>query len=83
MARPTGFEPVTPALARHPHQVEPDHIFHCLPHHNRSSGYCSFDWDWLNTIEPVSESEYIRHIRLKEPLEVLVDGRIGYAIVLR
>lgn len=35
MARPIGFEPVTPALARHPHQVEPDHIFHCLPHHKQ------------------------------------------------
>jgi len=50
---------------------------------NSSSGYCYFDWDWLNAIEPVSETEYIRHIRLDKPLEVLVDGRIGHAIVLR
>ena len=50
---------------------------------NSSSGYCYFDWDWLNSIEPVSETEYIRHVRLEEPLEVLVDGRIGHAIVLR
>jgi hypothetical protein len=50
---------------------------------NSSSGCCYFDWDWLNSIEPVSETEYIRHVRLEEPLEVLVDGRIGHAIVLR
>lgn len=48
---------------------------------NSSSGYCSFDWDWLNSIEPVSETGYIRHIRLKKPLQVRVDGRIGKAVV--
>ena len=50
---------------------------------NSSSSYCYFDWGWLNSLEPVSETEYIRHVRLEEPLEVLVDGRIGHAIVLR
>jgi len=50
---------------------------------NSSSKYCYFDWDWLNSIEPVSETEFIRHVRLEDPLEVLVDGRIGHAIVLR
>jgi hypothetical protein len=50
---------------------------------NNSSSYCYFNWDWLNSIEPVSETEYLRHVRLDEPLEVLVDGRIGHAIVLR
>ena len=41
------------------------------------------DWDWLSSFEPVSETDYIRHVRLDEPLEVLIDGRIGHAIVLR
>ena len=50
---------------------------------NSSSSYCYFDWDWLNSFKPVSETEYIRHVRLDEPLEVLIDGRIGHAIVLR
>ncbi|MBT8047533.1 MAG: histidine kinase [Xanthomonadales bacterium] len=50
---------------------------------NSSSSYSYFNWDWLNSIEPVSETEYLRHVRLDEPLEVLVDGRIGRAIVLR
>jgi hypothetical protein len=49
---------------------------------NSSNGYSSFDWDWLNAIEPVSETEYIRHIRLEHPLEVLIDGRSGKAVVL-
>jgi len=49
---------------------------------NSSNGYSSFDWDWLNAIEPESETEYIRHIRLEHPLEVLIDGRSGKAVVL-
>jgi hypothetical protein len=31
----------------------------------------------------VTETGYIRHVRLEKPLEVLVDGRIGKAVVLR
>jgi hypothetical protein len=50
---------------------------------NSSSSYCYFNWDWLNSIDPVSETEYLRHVRVDEPMEVLVDGRIGRAIVLR
>ncbi len=50
---------------------------------NGSSSLSYFDWDWLNSMEPVSETGYIRHVRLDDPLEVLVDGRIGHAIVLR
>jgi hypothetical protein len=50
---------------------------------NSSSRYSYFDWDWLNSHEPVSETEFIRHVRLDKPLEVLVDGRVGHAIVLR
>jgi DNA-binding NarL/FixJ family response regulator len=48
-----------------------------------ASTYDSLDWDWLNAIEPVAETEFIRHVRLAEPLEVLVDGRSGKAVVLR
>jgi CheY-like chemotaxis protein len=50
---------------------------------NSSSAGCSFDWNWLNTLESVSETDYIRHVRLDAPLEVLVDGRSGEAVVLR
>jgi hypothetical protein len=50
---------------------------------NGSSKYNRLDWDWLNAIEPVSETEYVRHIRLEEPLEILIDGRKGKAVVLK
>jgi CheY-like chemotaxis protein len=48
---------------------------------NSSSSYNVFDWDWLNTLEPVSETDHIRHARLAQPLEVLIDGRSGKAVV--
>ena len=50
---------------------------------NNASKYNFIDWDWLNSIEPVSETEYIKHIRLKKPLNILIDGRDGKAVVVK
>jgi CheY-like chemotaxis protein len=50
---------------------------------NSSSEYNSFDWDWLDSIEPVSETEYVRHVRLEQALSVLIDGRNGKAVVFK
>ena len=41
------------------------------------------DWDWLNSIKAVSETEYVRHVRLKRPLNILIDGRIGKAVAFK
>jgi len=41
------------------------------------------DWDWLNSIAPAKETEHIRHLRLKQPLNILIDGRNGKAVVFR
>ena len=72
--------------------VEPSfgtHFFQNLIHFsiayltvNSTSGSGLLDWDWLNSIEPASESGFLRHLRLEHPLEVLVDGRTGKAVVL-
>jgi hypothetical protein len=50
---------------------------------NSSSSFNFFDWDWLNAIEPVSETEYLRHVRLEQPLNVLIDGRVGKAVIFK
>ena len=50
---------------------------------NSSSSYNFFDWDWLNSIEAVSETEYLRHVRLDHPLNILIDGRIGKAVIFK
>jgi hypothetical protein len=33
------------------------------------------DWDWLGAQETVAETEFVRHVRLRSPLRVKVDGR--------
>ena len=35
------------------------------------------DWNWLAAQETVSETDLVRHVRLREPLLVKVDGRTG------
>ena len=68
--------------------VEPSqgsHFFHNMTsfgvsylsvHH---SGRRSIGWAWLHRQEVVAETEHIRHVRLKRPLLVKVDGRNGLA----
>ena len=50
---------------------------------NSSSQFNFFDWDWLNSIEAVSETEYLRHVRLDQPLKILIDGRNGKAVIFK
>ena len=42
----------------------------------------SIDWDWLNS-QPIEKHDftYIRHIRLSMPLKIVMNGKIGEAIV--
>jgi DNA-binding NarL/FixJ family response regulator len=50
---------------------------------NSSSQYNFFDWDWLNSIEAISETEYLRHVRLDQPLNILINGRDGKAVIFK
>ena len=50
---------------------------------NSASKYNFFDWEWLNSIKPVSETEYVRHVRLEQPLNILIDGRNGKAVIVK
>lgn len=39
------------------------------------------DWDYIKKQQIVEETEYLRHIKTKKPLEVLVDGKKGKGII--
>lgn len=39
------------------------------------------EWAWLDAQEAVAETEFLRHVRLPEPLHVQVDGRTGRGYV--
>lgn len=41
------------------------------------------DWAWLDAQPAVAETEFLRHVRLPEPLLVRVDGRSGRGFVRR
>ena len=41
------------------------------------------DWDWLAAQPADHETEFIRHVRLKEPIVAKVDGRTGRGAILR
>jgi hypothetical protein len=41
------------------------------------------DWEWLESLPSEEETRWLRHIRLKEPLQPLVDFRRGAGIILK
>ena len=47
------------------------------------SGTGSVDWDWLAAQPVFKEREHTRHIRLKKPLIVKMDGRVSHGVILK
>lgn len=41
------------------------------------------DWDWLNEQEIVEDMQFIRHVKLPNPLTIMVDGRGGVGVVYK
>jgi len=50
---------------------------------NSNSRQNYLDWDWLNSRKSISETEYVRHVHLRTPLDILIDGRSGKAIIFK
>jgi hypothetical protein len=40
------------------------------------------NWAWLDQQQRVSESRFVRHVRLSSPLQIIVDGRGGKGVIL-
>jgi hypothetical protein len=54
----------------------------CVRHEgDREGRRRSVDWDWLNGLPAVTESDHVRHVRLEEELRIKVDGRTGRGAV--
>jgi hypothetical protein len=75
-------------------QMNPDfsqgsHFFHNMFSHGvfylsvKSDTGKKIDWNWLESQSPITETKYLRHIRLSKPLSIRVDGRIGKGWVTR
>ncbi len=39
------------------------------------------DWDWLNQQKTVSETGFIRHVKLSSPLRIKIDGRSSRGVI--
>ena len=43
----------------------------------------SIDWQWLGDQEIIDETQFIRHVRLKEPMKIRVDGRRSRGVIYK
>ena len=51
-----------------------------VPHTGAGS---RMDWDWLDSLPAEEEMDFMRHVRLENPLTVAVDGRKGAGAILK
>lgn len=73
---------VTPSFGTHFFQnIISFNIGYLTVDDNRRNSY--LDWDWLESLPAAEETEYVRHVRLEKPLDVLIDGRKGRAVALK
>ena len=40
------------------------------------------DWQWLENLDAFKEGRYLRHVKLKKPLTLKVDGRKNLGVIL-
>ena len=40
------------------------------------------DWKWLNTCESVCETQYLRHVRLSNPMVIKLDGKKSRCVIM-
>jgi len=50
---------------------------------NAAIGNGFADWKWLSGLTLAEESEFVRHLRLDSPMEILIDGRSSAGLVIR
>jgi hypothetical protein len=47
------------------------------------TGEFSIDWEWLAKQQMMTSLQYVRHVRLSDPLTIKVDGRKGKGVILK
>lgn len=62
------------------HNLSSFQICYFLIHYNDIPG---IDWEWLAIQKEICRTEYVRHVRLKNPLNIRVDGRSGRGVIAR
>jgi len=63
------------------------HFFHNLTSFNVNyfsitfEGQFRIDWDWLNAQQLILETNFVKHIKLVQPLKIKVDGRKSRGVI--
>ncbi len=47
------------------------------------TGMYHIDWEWLAALPEVAAGEFVRHVRVRRPLTIKVDGRTGRGVILK
>jgi len=47
------------------------------------AGRFTVDWGWLGRQPAVTETKFVRHVRLASPLQIKVDGRTSRGVIFR
>ena len=50
---------------------------------NPESGEGYVDWEWLANIKATGESDCVRHLQLRKPMTVKMDGRSGEGVIIK
>jgi CheY-like chemotaxis protein len=65
------------------------HFFHNITSlgisylNTREKGDDFIDWDWLQSLPAENETRYLRHVKLKKPLTLKIDGKSSCAVLLK
>ncbi len=62
------------------HNITSFQIFYFSVHH---AGKYEIDWNWLEKQRIISQTEFVKHVRLEKPLNIKVDGRSGRGVIYR
>jgi hypothetical protein len=46
-----------------------------------NTGMYPLDWEWLNKQKIIRDSQFVRHVKLNEPLHVKVDGKSSWGVI--
>jgi CheY-like chemotaxis protein len=48
-----------------------------------NSANAFIDWPWLESLSTISETPFLKHVRVTQPLKVMIDGRKSQGIILK
>ena len=74
---------MNPELSQGSHFFHNISSFQVLYFSIRYSGMSPIDWGWLQQQDSLTETNFVRYVRLPSPLYIKVDGKTGKGVILK